>query len=58
MKIHFIDTEATREGYMVKCDLPHESIFYGTFDTIEDAIVFGEKLINAEIYPLYKPTLH
>lgn len=58
MKVHFIDTEAIKQGYMVKCDLGHESIFYGMFDTIDEATTFGGKLINAEIYPIYAPTLH
>jgi hypothetical protein len=31
---------------------------YGVFDTLEEAISHGDKLINANVVPIYKPTLH
>ena len=31
---------------------------YGIFDTLEEAISHGDKLINANVVPIYKPTLH
>jgi hypothetical protein len=31
---------------------------YGVFDTQEEAISHGGKLINARVVPIYKPTLH
>jgi hypothetical protein len=31
---------------------------YGTFDTQEEAISHGDKLINAHVVRIYKPTLH
>jgi hypothetical protein len=31
---------------------------YGIFDTQEEAISHGDKLINAHVVRIYKPTLH
>lgn len=39
----------TREG---------ETIVYGIFPTMEEATEHGDKLINANVVPIYAPTLH
>ena len=35
-----------------------DTAVYGVFDTLEEAISHGDKLINANVVPIYKPTLH
>jgi hypothetical protein len=35
-----------------------DTAVYGVFDTLEAAISHGDKLINANVVPIYAPTLH
>ena len=34
------------------------NVIYGVFDTVDEALEFGSKLINCVAYPIYPPTLH
>ena len=46
-------------GYVTHTRLPDgDDVIYGVFDTIDEAIAFGDKLIAAIIKPIYRPTLH
>ena len=56
---HEFNSEQLPHGYVVTCKLDSgEIIIYGAFDTIDHAIKFGTKLINAIVKPLYPPVLH
>ena len=33
-------------------------VIYGIFNTAEEGLEFGSKLINCVVYPIYQPTLH
>jgi hypothetical protein len=56
---HEFITEQIPNGYIINCKLDNgETIVYGVFDTIDNAIKFGIKLINATVKPIYPPTLH
>ena len=35
-----------------------DTAVYGVFDTLEEATSHGDKLINANVVPIYNPTLH
>jgi len=35
-----------------------DTAVYGVFDTLEEATSHGDKLINANVVPIYTPTLH
>lgn len=46
-------------GYITQTRLPNgDDVIYGVFDTKDDAITFGSKLISAIIRPIYAPSLH
>lgn len=53
------NSEQLPNGYVVECTLDSgQTIIYGAFDTIDESIKFGIKLINATVKPLYPPILH
>jgi len=35
-----------------------DTAVYGIFDTLEKAISHGDKLINANVVPIYAPSIH
>ena len=35
-----------------------DTAVYGVFDTLEEAISHGDKLFQANVVPIYAPTLH
>lgn len=45
-------------GYVTSTNIDGNYLLYGTFDTVEQAIGFGSKLINATVIPIYRPVLH
>ena len=46
-------------GYVTHTKLPDgDDVIYGVFDTIDEAIAFGNKLISAIIKPIYNPVIH
>ena len=46
-------------GYVTITDTDTEGkIIYGIFNTVEEALEFGSKLINFQAFPIYAPTLH
>ena len=46
-------------GYVTHTTLGGEDdVIYGVFDTIDEAIAFGDKLITATVKPIYRPSLH
>jgi len=49
MQLGWITITNTREG---------ETAVYGVFPTAEEAIDHGDKLVNANVVPIYKPTIH
>ena len=49
MKLGWITITHTQEG---------ETAVYGVFPTVMEATIHGDKLINATVMPIYKPTLH
>lgn len=49
LQLGWITITNTREG---------ETAVYGIFPTAEDAITHGDKLINANVVPIYTPTVH
>jgi hypothetical protein len=49
MQLGWITITNTREG---------ETAVYGVFPTAEEAISHGDKLVNANVVPIYKPTIH
>jgi hypothetical protein len=56
---HEFNSEQLPNGYIINCKLDNgEVIVYGVFNTIDEAIKFGMRLINAIVKPIYPPTLH
>jgi hypothetical protein len=56
---HQFNSEQLPTGYIINCKLDNdEVIVYGVFNTIDEAIKFGMRLINATVKPIYPPTLH
>jgi hypothetical protein len=49
MPLGWITITKTQEG---------ETAVYGIFPTAIEATIHGDKLINASVVPIYKPTLH
>jgi len=49
MQLGWVTITAIAEG---------DTAVYGVFDTLEKAISHGDKLINANVVPIYYPTLH
>ena len=46
-------------GYVTITDTDTEGkVIYGIFNTVEEALEFGSKLINFEACPIYVPVLH
>ena len=46
-------------GYVTHTNLGgDDDVIYGVFNTIDEAIAFGDKLITAIIKPIYRPSLH
>ena len=46
-------------GYVTHTKLANgDDVIYGVFDTIDEAVDFGDKLISAIIKPIYNPVLH
>jgi hypothetical protein len=56
---HEFSIEQLPTGYIVLCRLDNkEDVIYGVFNTVDDAVKFGMKLINATVKPIYPPVLH
>jgi hypothetical protein len=52
-------SEQSPLGYVTHTRLADgDDVIYGVFDTIDEAIAFGDKLISAIIKPIYNPVLH
>lgn len=49
MRLGWITITNTREG---------ETAVYGIFETAMEATIHGDKLVNALVVPVYKPTIH
>lgn len=49
IRLGWITITNTREG---------ETAVYGIFPTMEEATDHGDKLINANVVPIYAPTIH
>jgi hypothetical protein len=46
-------------GWITITNTPEgETAVYGIFPTMEEATDHGDKLINANVVPIYAPTLH
>jgi hypothetical protein len=46
-------------GWITITNTPEgETAVYGIFPTMEEATNHGDKLINANVVPIYAPTLH
>ena len=53
------DSEQLPLGYITHTRLPDgDEVIYGVFDTIDEAVAFGDKLIAAIVKPIYSPALH
>ena len=57
IKVHTANVEAQPIGYVV-VPYPQLGVTYGTFDSVDTAVEYAQKLVHAEVYPLYEPTLH
>lgn len=57
IKVHTAHMETAPIGYLV-IPYPTLGVTYGTFDTIDSAVAYAQKLVHAEVYPLYEPTIH
>ena len=56
---HARTSEQSPLGYVTHTRLADDDdVIYGVFDTIDEAIAFGDKLIAAIVKPIYRPTLH
>lgn len=56
---HMRDSEQLPLGYITHTRLPDgDEVIYGVFDTIDEAVAFGNKLIAAIVKPIYSPVLH
>ena len=56
---HARTSEQPPLGYVTHTKLADgDDVIYGVFDTIDEAIAFGDKLIAAIIKPIYRPTIH
>jgi hypothetical protein len=59
VEVHTASDSMMLLGYVTITNAPKgDTAVYGVFDTLEEAISHGDKLINANVVPIYKPTLH
>lgn len=60
IEAHEYDSEQPPMGYIITTTLENGSVVinYGVFDTMDEAMKFGSKLINAVGRPIYAPVLH
>ena len=57
VRVYKAHMEQPAIGYVVM-PLPQMGVIYGTFDTQEQAVSYAQQLDNAEVYPIYAPTIH
>ena len=56
---HARSSEQPPLGYVTHTRLADgDDVIYGVFDTIDEAVAFGNRLIGAIIKPIYEPVLH
>ena len=57
VRVHKANMETQPVGYLVmtQATMP---VIYGTFDTQDNAVSYAQQLDNAEVYPIYAPTIH
>lgn len=49
----------TQLGWVTITNAPKgDTAVYGIFRTMEEAVSHGDKLINANVVPIYMPSLH
>jgi hypothetical protein len=59
VEVHYASDSMMLLGYVTITNASDgTTAVYGIFDTLEEAISHGDKLINANVVPIYKPTLH
>lgn len=59
VEIHTPSDSMLIEGWVTITNIAEgDTAVYGIFDTLEKAISHGDKLINANVVPIYAPTLH
>ena len=59
VEVHRASDSMMMLGWITITNVPNgETAVYGVFDTVEEAISHGDKLINANVVPIYKPTMH
>ena len=59
VEVHTASDSMMMLGWITITNVPNgETAVYGVFDTAEEAISHGDKLINANVVPIYKPTMH
>lgn len=56
---HSRSSEQPLLGYVTHTRLADgDDVIYGVFNTIDEAVAFGDKLIAAIVKPIYQPALH
>jgi hypothetical protein len=46
-------------GYVTHTRLADgDDVIYGVFDTVQEAVAFGNGLVAAIVKPIYRPSLH
>jgi hypothetical protein len=59
VEVHRASDSMMQLGWITITNAPEgDTAVYGVFDTVEEAISHGDKLVNANVVPIYKPTVH
>jgi hypothetical protein len=59
VEVHRKSDSMMQLGWITITNAPEgETAVYGIFPTMEEATDHGDKLINANVVPIYAPTLH
>ena len=56
---HEFKSESPPLGYVTHTKLTDgDDVIYGVFDTIDEAVTFGDGLTSAIVKPIYRPSRH
>lgn len=59
VEVRDYEQEQPPMGYAVVCNIEGKyDIIYGIFSTVDSAVQYGAKLINARVKPIYLPVAH
>ncbi len=59
VEVHRASDSMIQLGWITITNAPEgDTAVYGIFPTMEKAVEHGDKLVNANIVPIYAPTIH